>query len=240
MSAKKLIREFLAVRKEFPSSYAMFHARYATHGVKNEENCHPFRVPSNPDTYLAHNGILDIAIKAGDKRSDTRIFAEDTLPAMGGMVALDDDHVYKMLSKWAMGSKIAILTLDPAAKEQCYIINEDAGHWDNDGMWWSNSTYLQSTYASPTSWSSWVEYDKDRKPDVIDAHEIYECPTCQAVAIEDANPYYCEMCYTCWDCDGVYGDSCLCFTPSAQRYDYAKKSSQGKGWYYDKYFDFGK
>jgi len=248
MSAKKLIKEFLAVRKEFPASYAMFHARYATHGVKNEENCHPFKVPSNPDTYLAHNGILDIKISAGDRRSDTRIFAEDTLPSMGGVVALDDDHVWTMVSKWAMGSKIAILTLDPAAKDQCYIVNEDAGHWDNDGMWWSNHTYCATTYASTSysaatsnsnTWSSFIDYEKDTKKPV-DGHEVYECPTCQAVAYEDANPYYCEMCYTCWDCDGVYGDSCLCYTPEAQRYDYAKKSSQGKGWYYDKYFDFGK
>ena len=135
MSAKKVINRFLEVRKQYPDSYAMFHARFATHGVKNEENCHPFKVPSNPDTYLAHNGILDIKIAAGDRRSDTRIFAEDTLPAMGGVAALDDDHVWAMVSKWSSGSKIVIFTLDPNAKEQCYIINEAAGHWDNDGMW---------------------------------------------------------------------------------------------------------
>lgn len=242
MSSKKLIREFLAVRKEFPKSYAMFHARYATHGVKNEENCHPFKVPSNPDTYLAHNGILDIAIKAGDKRSDTRIFAEDTLPAMGGVTALDDDHVWKMVSKWSLGSKIAILTLDPSAKEQCYIVNEDAGHWDNEGMWWSNSTYKNTTYASP-SWSSFMEYDNDKSKKhepISDVGEVFECDACQTIAYEDANPYYCEMCYTCWDCSGIYGDSCLCFTPQSGRYDYAKKTQQGKGWYYDKYFDFGR
>jgi hypothetical protein len=240
MSSKKLIREFLAVRKEFPNSWAMFHARYATHGVKNEENCHPFKVPSNPDTYLAHNGILDIKISAGDKRSDTRIFAEDTLPSMGGVTALDDDHVWNMVSKWSLGSKIVVFTLDPAAKEQCYIINEDAGHWDNEGMWWSNNTYKPSTYTAASSWSSYVDYEKDTKHDTMLPGEVYECGACQAVAYEDANPYYCEMCYTCWDCDGIYGDSCLCFTPSAQRYEYAKKSSEGKGWYYDKYFDFGK
>jgi hypothetical protein len=240
MSSKKLIREFLAVRKEFPSGWAMFHARFATHGVKNEENCHPFKVPSNPDTYLAHNGVLDIKISAGDKRSDTRIFAEDTLPSMGGVTALDDDHVWNMVSKWSLGSKIVVLTLDPNAKEQCYIVNEDAGHWDNEGMWWSNNTYKPSTYTAASSWSSYVDYEKDTKHDTMLPGEVYECGACQAVAYEDANPYYCEMCYTCWDCDGIYGDSCLCFTPSAQRYEYAKKSSEGKGWYYDKYFDFGK
>ena len=162
---------------------------------------------------------------------------------MGGVTALDDDHVWKMVSKWSLGSKIAILTLDPSAKEQCYIVNEDAGHWDNEGMWWSNSTYKPSTYAPTKHWSSYLDYEKDTKQLTdkgVKDDLVYECSGCQAMAYEDANPYYCEMCYTCWDCDGTYGDSCLCFTPSAQRYEYAKKSSDGKGWYYDKYFDFGK
>jgi hypothetical protein len=44
MSAKKVISEFLSVRKQYPNGYAMFHARFATHGVKNVENCHPFPV----------------------------------------------------------------------------------------------------------------------------------------------------------------------------------------------------
>ena len=38
MNSKKVIKEFLEVRKKYPKSYAMFHARLATHGVKNEDN----------------------------------------------------------------------------------------------------------------------------------------------------------------------------------------------------------
>jgi hypothetical protein len=63
---------------------------------------------------------------------------------MGGVTALDNDDVWKMVGKFSTGSKVAILTLDPNAKEQCYIINEDLGHWDNDGIWWSNNGYKQS------------------------------------------------------------------------------------------------
>lgn len=226
MSAKKIIKRFLEVRKEFPSSWAMFHARYATHGVKNEDNCHPFKVPSNPDTYLAHNGILDIDIKAGDKRSDTRVFAEDTLPAMGGVTALDDDHVWAMLSKWSSGSKLVIFTLDPSAKEQCYIVNENAGHWDNDGMWWSNNGYKPTTWVSSTFFQSPASTSAE-------VFEKYECAHCLTVSVEDANPYYCEMCFTCYDCDGTYQDSCMCWSPERD-----KKKSVEKAWYYDKAFDF--
>ena len=236
MSAKKVIKNFLEVRKEYPSSWAMFHARYATHGVKNEDNCHPFKVPSNPDTYLAHNGILDIAIKAGDKRSDTRIFAEDTLPAMGGVTALDDDHVWTMLSKWSTGSKLVIFTLDPSAKEQCYIVNETAGHWDNEGMWWSNYGYVP---ASSSSWSSSTYFSTPFKGSTETAEVLTddnECTRCGTMAFVDSNPYYCEACYTCYDCYGSYEDTCLCWTPQGDKYKSAKKEP----WYYDNVFDFGK
>jgi hypothetical protein len=228
MSSKKVIKRFLEVRKEFPDSYAMFHARYATHGVKNEENCHPFAVPySGGDTYLAHNGVLDINISAGDRRSDTRIFAEDTLPAMGGVTALDDDHVWAMVSKWSLGSKIVIFTLDPKAKETCYIINEDAGHWDDDGMWWSNSTYKQS------SWSTYLGTPAIASAFSDDStyYMQEECINCKSIPFEDSNPYYCEMCMACYDCSGQYNDTCLCWTPETDRYSY--NSRKGKVGYYD-------
>jgi glutamine amidotransferase len=214
----------------------MFHARYATHGVKNDDNCHPFKVGGRDDTYLAHNGILDIEIHATDKRSDTRIFAEDTLPTIGGVKALDDDNVWKIISKWASGSKVAILTLDPSAGEQCYIINESSGFWDNDGMWWSNDTYKASAWSSyikPSSTSA-TAYDNHTDTEIL---EDFECPSCRAIAFEDANPYYCEMCYTCFDCVGIYGDSCLCYTPADSKWMRDQHKPQN-AWYYDKHFDF--
>ena len=231
MSAKKVIKEFLAVRKEFPSSYAMFHARYATHGVKNVDNCHPFKV--SEETYLAHNGILDVDIHATDKRSDTRVFAEDILPSIGGVKMLDDDNVWKILSTWSSGSKIAVLTLDPSARDNCYIINESAGHWDNEGMWWSNDTYKAS------AWSSYIGMPS-KVQEIYDGVivEDNECPSCRAVAFEDANPYYCEMCFTCFDCNGSYGDSCLCYTPDEKNMVATGARHKQGGWNYDGNFGF--
>ena len=234
MSSKKVIKQFLEVRKEFPSSYAMFHARYATHGVKNEDNCHPFKVKGSYDTYLAHNGILDINIQAGDRRSDTRIFAEDTLPAMGGVTALDDDNVWAMVSKWSLGSKIAIFTLDPNAKDTCYIVNESAGFWDNEGMWWSNSTYKQSTWSTYLGLPSKASASALNDSGYCDAGYVTECAHCLGIPEMDANPYYCEMCYTCFDCDGMYQDTCLCWTPEKDRYAYSAKGKVS-GYYNDSF-----
>lgn len=227
MSSKKVIKEFLEVRKKFPNSYAMFHARLATHGVKNEDNCHPFIVGGDTQTYLAHNGILDIDIHATDRRSDTRVFAEDVLPAMGGVSSLDDDNVWKMVSQWATGSKIAILTLDPTAKAECYIINENTGLWDNEGNWWSNSTYKVRDYYNleyrPTQTST--EKIFAHNPATYNPDE-YACIVCDNIPYEDANPYYCEMCLGCYDCSGTYGDTCLCWSPEADKY----RSNQDTLW----------
>ena len=234
MSSKKMIAEFLAVRRQYPDSYAMFHARYATHGVKNDENCHPFQVGGRSDTYLAHNGILDIDIHATDKRSDTRVFAEDTLPLIGGAPALDDDNVWKIVSRWASGSKVAVLTVDPRAKDNCYIINESSGHWDNEGMWWSNDTYKAN------AWIGFIQKDTKQlaTPSVM-ALEDFECAKCRTIAFEDANPYYCEMCFTCFDCEGTYNDSCLCYSPKANYSPTGRHKQEGEGnWYYDKHFEF--
>ena len=135
MSAKKSIRRFLQLREQYPNGYAVWHARYATHGVKNEQNCHPFQVGDDPQTYLAHNGVLDTFIADGDKRSDTRVFAEDTLPKLGGVSALNDENIYRMIESWATGSKIAVLSVNPVAEYQLYLINEKSGTWDDNGVW---------------------------------------------------------------------------------------------------------
>jgi glutamine amidotransferase len=211
MSAKKSIARFLELRKQYPEGYAMWHARYATHGVKNEQNCHPFMVGGDERTYLAHNGILDVSIHKSDKRSDTRVFAEDTLPKIGGVSALDDDNVWIMAETWAKGSKIAILTVDPAALHPMYLLNESAGSWDNEGIWWSNQSHKRSTYATPTKVEP-KDYD-DKLWDYAVEVDLEVCPFCESATDITDNPYYCNLCQSCYDC-GIMIDDCLCYTPN--------------------------
>lgn len=211
MSAKKSIARFLELREQYPDGYAMWHARYATHGVKNEQNCHPFKVGGDERTYLAHNGVLDISIGKSDKRSDTRVFAEDTLPRIGGVSALDDDNVWIMAETWAKGSKIAILTVDPAAQHPMYLLNESAGSWDNEGIWWSNQSHKRSLYAIPAKVEPVDETDKlwDYAVEV----DLDVCPYCESDTSLTDNPYFCGACQSCYDC-GIMIDDCLCYTPN--------------------------
>lgn len=220
MSAKKVIKEFLAVRKQYPNSYAMYHARFATHGVKNDDNCHPFKVGGSDLTYLAHNGILSVHIEPTDKRSDTRIFAEDILPSMGGVTALDNTNLYGMIQKWSAGNKIAIFTLDPNAQYDCYIINEDLGHWDNEGNWWSNDTYKEN------AWGKFYQQYADCGPLSI-AEDDYSCMLCGVEVDPDDNPYYCHTCGSCFECSMIVNETCLCWSPERDSLDSRHKQYEG-------------
>jgi glutamine amidotransferase len=234
MSARKAVGKFIHMRQQYPQGYAIWHARYATHGVKNEDNCHPFQVGDDADTVLAHNGVLDTFIGKDDKRSDTRIFAEDTLPKLGGVCALEDENLYRMIEGWASGSKIAVLTTNPNAEYQLYLINERLGTWDDNGVWWSNSSYKRSTYTTTTY------YKADASP-IMDTitHDNYEqeqayyaelaednakegyllidhCPMCEALVDIDISAEYCQYCEACMSCWANYQD-CMCYTPQSAK-----------------------
>ena len=231
MSAKKSINRFLELREQYPDGYAMWHARYATHGVKNESNCHPFKVGGTEyDTYLAHNGVLDILIPTNDKRSDTRIMAEELLPRLGGVSALDDDYIFDMVSSWSSGSKVAVMTNDPSAKHRLYIINESSGSWDDQGIWWSNKSHLPVV---PTT----TKYTYEPSAyDIIDytITDPYYCPNCQALLDLEENDLWCTMCDSCLDCSTPVSD-CLCWSPDDKdliRYNYGNK------WYSAQPLDF--
>jgi len=222
MSAKKSIRRFLELREQYPNGYAMWHARYATHGVKNELNCHPFKLEGEHDTYLAHNGVLDILIPKDDKRSDTRILAEELLPRLGGVSALDDDYLYDMISSWASGSKIAVMTNDPSAQYKIYIINENAGSWDDNGIWWSNTSYKPVVSTPRTESYTYTYGDEPSVYDIVieqedsgfDYHK-FECPNCNAIVDLYESELYCLMCECCFDCSAQFLD-CLCYNPSTK------------------------
>ena len=222
MSRKKAVNKFLEMRSQNPDGYAIWHARYATHGVKNEDNCHPFQVGDDTDSVLAHNGVLDTHIEKGDKRSDTRIFAEDTLPKLGGVAALDDENIWLLVNGWASGSKIAVLTVNPEAKHQLYLVNEYLGEWDDDGIWWSNKSYkpvekkYSSTYkySTPKSTYSTPDYGSIYLKDDLDEIFAMPCPNCMVDSTWELE--WCEHCNLCYDCADPK-ESCMCYTPAQYR-----------------------
>ena len=230
MSADDSINRFLEMRSYYPEGYALWHARYATHGSKTVENCHPFAVGNDERTYLAHNGILDITIAKNDDRSDTKVFAEDLLPAIGGVSALDNNLVFDMVEDNIRGSKIAVITVDPAAKHQAYLLNAEAGKEDETGVWWSNdSCYLDYGYGIPSKGktSKWVT-DKDydfwtpsKSSDILNDEMWYQCINCEVQMDSEMLETYDDTCYSCgfcFSCQSTYID-CLCFRSYAKQGD---------------------
>lgn len=208
MNADASISRFLEMREKYPEGYATWHARYATHGSVNVDNCHPFQVGvGNTQTYLAHNGMLPVIEPQGDKRSDTRIFAEDILPTIGGVTSLDNEQVWNILEDFTQGSKVVILTIDPRAKHQCYLLHENKGWKDTSGVWWSN----QSCYLATPTPAFTNPYSYGLKED----RTLWEeCDTCESFFdISQMTDGYCMQCGTCIDCK-TYVTDCLCFSKS--------------------------
>lgn len=217
MDADEAVNRFLEMRAKYPDDYAMWHARYATHGSTTLDNCHPFYVVDE-QTVLAHNGVLPIDIPAGDKRSDTRIFTEDVLAKMGGVKALDNVHMYNMIEEYTSGSKLCVLTVDPSALYQMYLIHADKGKEDDSKVWWSNDS-CSADYGTRLSYGNlwnkyYPPYTYDTYSASIEQEGVIQCIACLAYIDEDRleDSATCPMCLVCQWCDMDAGD-CLCYKP---------------------------
>ena len=221
MNADTSINRFLKMRSLHPEGYAMWHARLATHGTTTVDNCHPFRVGGDRKTYLAHNGILPIIEPTGDTRSDTRIFAEDLLPAIGGVASLDNQQVVNLMEDFTTGSKVAILTVDPRAKYQCYLLHEEKGWYDDSKVWWSNDSCYLPVYSYKADYDN--KWYSSKPLDLLtrhDEHEMfYECHVCDLIIDEEQlfesglGDDFCPQCGSCYSCN-TYMTDCLCYKGS--------------------------
>ena len=216
MNADASISRFLAMRQQYPNTYAMWHARIATHGSVSVDNCHPFHVSYDNRTVMFHNGVLPIEEPLGDKRSDTRIFAEDILPSIGGISALDNPKIFNLVEGFSAGSKLAFMTLDDSAEHDIYMVNERLGFTDVSGIWWSNRTcYLTPKYSYGGYLDMGLSLDKSCADDNSFGYTCMMCETVQEVKISDdaEAEYFCTACQSCLDC-GMYKTECMCYTPA--------------------------
>lgn len=160
MDGVKLVDAFLRERAKHPSGPALFHSRIGTAGPNDLSNCHPFRVKFDRRTVVAHNGILPTMVQPwkGDRRSDTRVFTDEFLPAIDPMMWTSTAAVVRM-EKWLGHNKILLLSVNPDYPRQAILFNEELGYWDA-GVWYSNKDYqggfhhLYSAYGKSTSYYS--------------------------------------------------------------------------------------
>lgn len=209
----------------------LIHFRITSKGTTSIDNCHPFRV--SDDMAIIHNGtISNIDIDKLDKRSDTRIFAEEYLPNIGEAI-LDNIYLFEVTEGFLGYSKVCILHRTRGV----FILNEEMGHWnDEDGCWYSNKSYEPKrvcTYVPPkdnitylpstkkysdgygcdymTSSKDWMWNDSD--DDFKETVDTQACEFCKTVTEKDMMN---RVEYT----DGAVADVCIeCYYGFQERND---------------------
>lgn len=226
MDFDRVLDDFMEARRVHHGD-ALFHLRWTTHGLTDVTNCHPFTIGDDNLSVLAHNGILPVDVPKTESRSDTRIFAEDWLPAFGGVPALDDKEFFNDVERFTRGSKLVVLTANPDTKYWSYIVNEQDGDWE-DGVWWSNDSYKVRSYPKFNGWgspyfceTSGIYYaERDGKFDEpLSDMGTWRCTTCSnAMEIDFSDPSWdgrCDLCGVCMYCDEY---DCECFIQETESF----------------------
>ena len=170
---------YTTLRNEFKKIKIGLHFRLATSGKIDTNNVHPFKI--NDKLVFMHNGIIDIALQKKSKISDTVVFNQKILKQLPSNF-LNNRSITNLISRYIGRSKL--LFMNNCGKH--WIINEDLGHWDNNGNWFSNFSYCDSSFINEQSNIFWT--------DEIGDYEI--CQFCGIELLDDRELEY-ETCYDC-------------------------------------------
>ena len=133
----------------------LLHCRITTHGGTCKEMTHPFPITRKENKLkkkrctanyaIVHNGVIDLTSAEAKKRtkmSDTAVFVEQYLSLIASNPGWFENEKNMKLIEELIGSKMAILNGDGE-------IHMTSGFTkDDDGNYYSNSTYKESRYKS--------------------------------------------------------------------------------------------
>lgn len=180
----------------------LIHFRYATHGITNLTNVHPFRV--NENLVFGHNGMIN-NVDDDKKLSDTRIFNNLVLKKLENDF-LNSSALRLLISDFIGTSKLAFLDISGNIN----IINESLGHWDNTKkIWFSNDGYKKTNYGVTCGYA--INWDKGYNRNYVAKNQQFQF---QRDEKKDAIRLICDGCQTLYNKKESYyvGDSQLCKT----------------------------
>lgn len=132
----------------FAKSNALIHFRFATHGLRDEGNCHPFAV--NEGLAMIHNGILDIDTSEDRTKSDTYHYVQSVLKPLskGDAKFYRRPHI-RFMGAAAIGSnnKFAFL-----GKGGDFEVWNKAQGVEDGGCWYSNTGFRPKSFSIPKKW----------------------------------------------------------------------------------------
>lgn len=115
----------------------LMHFRIATHGPRDEKNCHPFWV-HNRTQVMAHNGVISIP-GASREVNDSKLFVKEFVRKLP-LTWLEEQDWRNLVAEYIGSSKLAFLSADGKLD----ILNAGYGQWPGDeygGAWYSNNSY---------------------------------------------------------------------------------------------------
>ncbi|MAT59482.1 MAG: hypothetical protein CMF23_16035 [Ignavibacteriae bacterium] len=175
---KTFYEYYSTLRNEFKKTTIALHFRIATSGKVDTNNIHPFKV--NENLAFMHNGIIDIPWQRKSKVSDTIAFNQKVLKQLSQNF-LNNVAIRELISRYIDGSKLLFMN----NQGKYWIINEQLGHWDKKGNWFSNYSYCESTFLNERN--ALLKYD-------IGDYEY--CQYCGIELLEDREMVN-ETCYGC-------------------------------------------
>lgn len=150
---------------DFKNRGVLIHTRITTHGGTNPQMCHPFPINSDEGALkkieyvspfaVIHNGIISLTSADATKKkdmSDTAIFVQKYLTKIAKN------------KKW-FGNKANIELIEELIDSKMAILNGSgkiimtSGFTEDNGIFYSNSSYKENRYSRVYNWDWYDDYD---------------------------------------------------------------------------------
>lgn len=140
----------------------VIHFRYATHGAKDYNNCHPFTILDMDkghayDLGMVHNGVISSFSDHKSAHSDTALFVSTFLAPL---LSAAPEVPFEEAGKDALSTLIdwsKLIFMDHNGRVS--IVNEESGKW-KDGCWYSND-YSLTPFSYAGAYGGWSNVDDE-------------------------------------------------------------------------------
>jgi predicted glutamine amidotransferase len=151
----------------FKNRGVLIHTRITTHGGTNPQMCHPFPINSDEGALkkieyvspyaVIHNGIISLTSSEATKKkdmSDTAIFVQKYLTKIAKNKNWFNNKANMELVYELIDSKMAVLN----GKGKIVMTN---GFTEDNGIFYSNSSYKENRYKKLYNWDWYDDYSYD-------------------------------------------------------------------------------